>query len=145
GLGYALPVFAHLPMVLDESGKKFSKRLHGANVLDWRDDGYLPEALINYVALLGWTPEEEGRELFTLDELIAAFEPKRWGKSAARFDLKKLQWLNGQHIRNLPVDGLRDRLVPRLRNAGLDLGGRTESWLTEMTVLCREKLSTLND
>ena len=66
-LGYDLPEFAHLPMVRDEAGKKFSKRLHGATVLDWRDDGYLPEALINYVVLLGWTPEEEGRELFTRD------------------------------------------------------------------------------
>ncbi|HOE66399.1 MAG TPA: glutamate--tRNA ligase, partial [Candidatus Hydrogenedentes bacterium] len=64
-LGYALPQFAHLPMVLDETGKKYSKRLHGANVLDWRDDGYLPETIINYVVLLGWTPAEDGRELFS--------------------------------------------------------------------------------
>ena len=76
-LGYELPKFAHLPMVLDEAGKKFSKRLHGANVLDWRDDGYLPEALINYVVLLGWTPEEEGRELFTRDELVEHFSVER--------------------------------------------------------------------
>ncbi|MBI2421598.1 MAG: glutamate--tRNA ligase [Candidatus Hydrogenedentes bacterium] len=145
GLGYALPVFAHLPMVLDESGKKYSKRLHGANVLDWRDDGYLPEALINYVALLGWTPEEEGRELFTLTELIAAFDPRRWGKSAARFDLKKLQWLNGQHIRNLSLEALLERLLPRLRQAGCNVDSRPTEWLLKMTALCREKLTTLND
>ena len=62
-LGYDMPRFAHLPMVLDEHGKKYSKRLHGANVLDWRDDGYLPETMINYVALLGWRPSEEDQEV----------------------------------------------------------------------------------
>lgn len=143
-LGYERPKFAHLPMVLDESGKKFSKRLHGANVLDWRDDGYLPEALINYVALLGWTPEEENRELFTISELTEAFVPERWTKSAARFDRKKLDWLNGQHIRLLDPAVLRDRLVARLHLAGVDTSTRDEAWLESMTEICREKLSTLN-
>ncbi len=143
-LGYPVPVFAHLPLVLDEAGKKYSKRLHGANVLDWREDGYLPEALINYVALLGWTPAEEGRELFSREELIAAFEAKRWGKSAARFDRKRLDWLNGQHIRRLPVAVLRDRVVPILERAGFPVREKPEPWLTEMAGICQEKLSTLN-
>lgn len=143
-LGYALPKFAHLPMVLDEQGKKFSKRLHGANVLDWREDGYLPEALINYVALLGWTPEEENRELFTLPELIEAFTIERWGKSAARFDRKKLDWLNGQHIRMLPIENLRDRLLRILLDRGFGVTGKSQSWLTRMAEICQEKLPTLN-
>lgn len=143
-LGYPLPVFAHLPMVLDEAGKKFSKRLHGANVLDWRDDGYLPEALINYVALLGWTPAEAGRELFGREELIVAFDHTRWGKSAAKFDRKKLDWLNGQHIRRLPLEDFRDRAVAVLEKAGFDLSGRDPEWLAQMAAICQEKIATLN-
>jgi len=143
-LGYALPVFAHLPMVLDESGKKYSKRLHGANVLDWRNDGYLPEALINYVVLLGWTPEEANRDLFNREDLIAAFKIERWGQSAARFDRKRLDWLNGQHIRMLSAEELRDRVLPILERAGLDVGSRTPGWLARMAQICQEKIPTLN-
>lgn len=143
-LGYDLPTFVHLPMVLDDRGKKYSKRERGANVLDWREDGYLPETLINYVALLGWSPPEDGRELFTRDELVEAFALDRLGASAAKFDLKKLQWLNGQHIRRLDPAELRDRLVPILEAAGFDTSARSEDWLTQMTVICQEKLPTLN-
>jgi glutamyl-tRNA synthetase len=131
-------------MVLDDAGKKFSKRLHGANVLDWRDDGYLPEALINYVALLGWTPAEENRELFTITELTEAFAPERWTKSAARFDRKKLDWLNGQHIRALDPVELTRRLVATLQAAGVDTSGRDAAWLASLAEICREKLATLN-
>jgi glutamyl-tRNA synthetase len=144
-LGYPLPKFAHLPMVLDEHGRKYSKREHGANVLDWRDDGYLPEALINYVALLGWTPEEEGRELFTLPELVEAFTIERWGKSPARFDRKKLDWLNGQHIRRLSPEDLCQRILPFLHKAGFDTSKYSHEWLVRMTVICQEKISTLKE
>lgn len=143
-LGYDLPQFAHLPMVLDEKGKKYSKREHGANVLDWREDGYLAEALINYVALLGWTPEEENRELFTRQELIEAFTIERWGKSAARFDRKKLDWLNGQHIRMLSADELRARLVQVLEQRGFDVASKSPEWLARLAEVTREKLPTLH-
>ena len=143
-LGYALPVFAHLPMVLDEYGEKYSKRHHGANVLDWRDDGYLPETMINYVALLGWNPGDD-RELFTRDELIEAFAIERLGKSAAKFDLKRLQWLNGQHIRMLFVADLRARVLPILQRAGFDTASKPEDWLDRMVAICQEKLRTLNN
>jgi glutamyl-tRNA synthetase len=144
-LGYERPVFAHLPMVLDERGKKYSKRERGANVLDWRADGYLPETMINYVALLGWRPSQEDKEFYTREELLEAFDERRWGKSAAKFDLKKLQWLNGQHIRHLSVEDLRDRVIPVLRAAGLDVDTKPLSFLTEMTAICQEKLATLNE
>ncbi len=143
-LGYERPQFAHLPMVLDETGKKFSKRLHGANVLDWRDDGYLPEALINYVALLGWTPAEENRELFTIEELQEAFDPTRWSKSAARFDRKKFDWLNGQHIRSLAPSVLQERIVAILADAGFDTAQKDDAWFATLTEVCQEKLATLN-
>ncbi len=143
-LGYAVPQFAHLPMVLDERGKKFSKREHGANVLDWREDGFLPEALLNYVALLGWTAGDD-KEVYTLDELVKAFSLERLGKSAAKFDLKKFRWLNGQHIRLLSVESLRDRLLPIWARAGFDTASKSEAWLMRMTEVCQEKLNTLND
>ena len=143
-LGYELPVFVHHPLVHDEHGKKYSKRLHGANVLDWRKDGYVPEALVNYLALLGWAPGDD-RELFTPQELIEAFSIERMSLSAGRFDLKKVQWLNGQHIRMLPVEELRDRLVPILEKAGFDVSSKSPEWLARMTAICQEKIRTLND
>jgi glutamyl-tRNA synthetase len=144
-LDYKLPTFAHLPMVLDETGKKYSKRLHGANVLDWREDGYLPETIVNYLVLLGWTPEEEGRELFTRKELVEAFSLERLGKSAGKFDLKKLQWLNGQHIRMLSPEQLRDKVLPIIHKAGFDTSVKSQEWLTRMAAICQEKIPTLNE
>ena len=143
-LGYPLPKFAHTPMVLDETGKKFSKRLHGANVLDWREDGYLPETMINYIALLGWTSEEEGREFFSLEDLKHLFSLKRLTKSPARFDRKKLDWLNGQHIRMLTPAGLCERVLPIMRAHGLDVDSRSREWLTALVAICQEKIPTLN-
>jgi len=143
-LGFERPRFGHLPMVLDEQGKKYSKRLHGANLLDWREDGYLPQTMVNYLALLGWTPEEENRELFTPDQLIEAFTVRRLGASAAKFDRKKLDWMNGQHIRMLAPETLRDLVTPILERAGFDCADRSPEWLTRLATICQEKLPTLN-
>jgi glutamyl-tRNA synthetase len=143
-LGYTVPTFGHLPMVLDEQGRKYSKRLHGANVLDWREDGFLPDALVNYLVLLGWTPGDD-RELFTREELLAAFSIDRLGQSAGKFDVKRLQWLNGQHIRLLTPQELRKRIVPVLEKAGLDTSGKSEEWLDRLAAICQEKIPTLND
>ncbi len=141
-LGYEVPTFMHLPLVHDEKGQKYSKRLHGANIMDWRSDGYLPETLINYLALLGWTPAD-GREVLTRQDLIEAFDVNRIGGSPARFDFKKVQWLNGQHMRMLPVEELRDRLIPLMQAAGLDTDSKPQEWLTRMAGICQEKLKTL--
>ncbi len=143
-LGYTVPTFGHLPMVLDEQGRKYSKRLHGANVLDWRDDGFLPEALVNYLVLLGWTPGDD-RELFTRDELLEAFSIERLGQSAGKFDVKRLQWLNGQHIRLLTPEELRKRIVPVLEKAGFVTSGKSPEWLNRLAAICQEKIPTLND
>ena len=143
-LGYEVPLFVHHPLVHDEKGQKYSKRMHGANVLDWRADGYLPEALINYLALLGWTPAD-GRELLTRQELIETFTLERLSASPSRFDLKKAQWLNGQHLRMLAVEDLRDRVLPILQKAGFDTASRPVEWLTRMTGICQEKIKTLNE
>ena len=114
-LGYARPeAFAHLPVIVGKDGKKLSKRLHPETRLSlYRELGYLPEALVNYLALLGWNPGTE-REIFGLDELVAAFDIGRVQRSSAQFDWDKLDWINGQYIRRLSDEELAERLRPFL-------------------------------
>jgi glutamyl-tRNA synthetase len=105
-LGETAPMqFAHLPLIVGADRAKLSKR-HGASALeDFRDRGYLPDALVNYLALLGWAPAD-GREVLPRAELLAEFDLDRVTHSAAFFDYKKLDWLNGEYIRALPLDDL---------------------------------------
>jgi glutamyl-tRNA synthetase len=111
----APPEYAHLPLILGPGGGKLSKR-HGAVALEeYRDDGYLPSAMRNYLALLGWAPED-GREVLTTDEIVAQFEVERITHSAAMFDAKKLEWLNGEHIRVLSVPELSAEVLPFARD-----------------------------
>ncbi|HET7338682.1 MAG TPA: glutamate--tRNA ligase [Candidatus Dormibacteraeota bacterium] len=112
-LGYERPqAFAHMPLILAPDGSKLSKRKHPeSNLMLFRDLGYLPEALINYLALLGWNPGTE-QELFTLQDLERAFSFARVQHAGARFDWEKLNWLNGEYIRRLSVDELTERLKP---------------------------------
>jgi glutamyl-tRNA synthetase len=108
------PVYAHLPMILGPGGSKLSKR-HGAmSAEEYRTAGYLPHALINYLALLGWGPED-GREVLTTGELIAEFTVERVNPSAATFDPKKLEWMNGEHIRALRLHDLQTAVLPFAR------------------------------
>jgi len=120
-LGYARPdAFAHMPLILAPDGGKLSKRKHPeANLMLYREQGYLPEAMVNYLALLGWNPGTE-REIFTLDELIAEFSFDRVQHGGARFDRKKLDWVNGEYIRSLDDEELTARLkafLPELDEA----------------------------
>ncbi|MFO7718527.1 MAG: glutamate--tRNA ligase [Thermodesulfobacteriota bacterium] len=96
-LGYPLPVFGHVPMILGADKKKLSKRHGAASVLEYRDQGYLPEAVVNYLVRLGWSYGDQ--EIFTLPELIQLFSPENLGKSACVFDPEKLEWVNAQHIK----------------------------------------------
>jgi glutamyl-tRNA synthetase len=105
------PVYAHLPLIVGADRAKLSKR-HGSVALEeFRDAGYLPEAVLNYLALLGWGPED-GREVLDRDELIAAFELDRVVHSPAFFDHQKLDWMNGEWIRRLDLDDLERRALP---------------------------------
>ena len=114
-LGYERPqAFAHMPLILAPDGGKLSKRKHPeANLVLYREQGYLPEAMINYLALLGWNPGTE-REIFTFDELVTEFSFDRVQHGGARFDRKKLDWINGEYIRALADDELAARLEPFL-------------------------------
>ncbi len=100
------PKFAHMPHILGPEGnKKLSKRDNAMSVLEYKEQGYLPEAMINFLALLGWNPGIE-QEIFTLNELIEKFSLERVGRSGARFDERRLLWMDGNYIRNLPLDEL---------------------------------------
>jgi glutamyl-tRNA synthetase len=116
-LGHEPPVYAHVPDVLGNDGKKLSKR-HGATSVDeFRAAGYVPEALMNFLALLGWAPDGE-TTVMSRDELIERFSLDRVGSSPATLDYEKLDWLNGVYLRALPTDEYADRLVAYLRGQG---------------------------
>ncbi len=112
------PEFGHLPYVMGEGNRKLSKRDPESSLLSYRENGFLPEGLLNYLALLGWAIADD-RDVFTLDEMVAAFDIARVNPNPARFDLKKAEAINGSHIRLLPAEQVRARVVPYFQAAGL--------------------------
>ena len=109
--GWEIPVYIHLPLITDENHKKLSKRSGHSSFEDLTDQGFLPEAIINYVALLGWAPEDNN-EIFTLDELIKKFDYRRINKSPAVFDIVKLRWMNGEYIKAMDFDRFYEMALP---------------------------------
>ena len=114
--GWDVPVYVHLPLMLNEQGEKLSKRRGDSSFQDLLDQGHLPEAIINYIAFLGWS-SPDNREYFTLSELTEAFAIKNISKSPSLFDPKKLAWMNGEHIKRLPEDVFYDMALPVLQSA----------------------------
>jgi glutamyl-tRNA synthetase len=108
------PIYAHLPLILGQGGGKLSKRHGAVSVEEYRDTGYLPAALRNYLALLGWGPDDD-REILSPDELVAEFTLERVTPSPATFDAKKLEWMNAEYIRAMPIAELRAAVVPFAR------------------------------
>jgi glutamyl-tRNA synthetase len=106
-----VPVFAHLPLIVDGRGRPLSKRWGDVAVRAYRDNGFLPEAMINYLALLGWSYDDK-TTIFSVDELIDKFSLERVGRNPAAFDVNKLEWLNGHYIRAASIEDIVDRLVP---------------------------------
>jgi len=117
--GWEIPEYIHLPVVMKDRQRKLSKRYGDASFEDFLDKGYLKEALINYIALLGWSPGGE-REIFSLEELVGAFSLEGLSRSPAIFDTDKLKWMNAQYIRALPKRDFLERATPFLKKAGLD-------------------------
>jgi len=136
-LGWTPPLFCHVPQVLDESRQKLSKRRGARTVLEYAEQGYLPEALVNAMALLGWSSGTE-QELFTRDELIAAFSLERVQSSPAVFDPHRLDSLNGLHIRRMDTDSLIEALEFHLPGTSKDARRR-------LVPLLRERMVTLQD
>ncbi|HET7173727.1 MAG TPA: glutamate--tRNA ligase [Nocardioidaceae bacterium] len=125
GVGAGPPRFGHLPYVMGQGNKKLSKRDPESNLLGYRDRGFLPEGLTNYLALLGWGLADD-RDVFSLDEMVAAFDIARVNPNPARFDLKKCEAINAAHLRGLEPDDLAVRMVPYLHAAGLVADPPTE-------------------
>jgi glutamyl-tRNA synthetase len=153
--GSAPPQFAHLPLLVAPDGTKLSKRRHGpvVSVTTYRDAGFLPEAFINFLCLLGWSPKND-RENMSLQELTDAFSLEGINRSNAVVNFKepavtpeeafdpKAVWLNAEHIRGLPVEELRDRLLPIVRAAGFDVAPEK---MLRITPLIRERIKLLRD
>jgi glutamyl-tRNA synthetase len=140
-IGAKIPVYAHVPLLNGPDGRKLSKR-HGAiTVEDFRAQGYLPEALVNYLALLGWSYDDH-TEIMSRDELVERFTLERVGTSPATFDYKKLEWLNGMYLRALPPDEYADRLVAYLREQGYEWD---EELIRKAAPLVQEKIATLGE
>ncbi len=146
-LGSPIPVFAHLSMILGADGKRLSKRHGATSVEQFRDEGILAEALVNYLALLGWSLDDR-TTIFTRDELVANFTLERVGRNPAVFDPEKLEWLDGVYIREMPAADLVDRMVPWLEAAGLLASGEAEQrrpWLEELAPLVSERMKRLEE
>src|SRR5881392_3524598 len=140
-LGAELPQYAHLPLLNGPDGKKLSKR-HGAiTVEEFRREGFIPEALVNYLALLGWSYDDH-TEIMSREELIERFSLDRVGKSSATFDYEKLTHMNGVYLRALPPEEYADRLVAYLREQGYDWD---EGLVRKAAPLVQEKITTLGE
>jgi glutamyl-tRNA synthetase len=133
-LGAEPPIFAHLPLLHGPDGKKLSKRHGSASVQELRDAGYLPEAVRNYLALLGWGSEDD-ETLIATDDLIQQFDLERVSKNPARFDEQKLRWMNGRYLRELSTDELTERLETFTGKTGLK----------PVVEISRDKMQTLAD
>ena len=121
-LGVEPPVYAHLPTVLNEQGEKMSKRNGAKPVTQYRDEGYLPDAMVNYLARLGWSHGDD--EIFSREQFLQWFDLDHLGRSAAQFDEAKLRWVNAQHMKAMPDDRLAALVSEQLRGQGIEPDGR---------------------
>ncbi|MEG4233135.1 glutamate--tRNA ligase [Microcoleus sp. Pol11C3] len=146
-LGATIPEFAHTPLILNTQGQKLSKRDGVTSISDFKDMGYLPEALVNYMTLLGWTPPDSTQEIFTLSEAAELFTFYRVNKAGAKFDWDKLNWLNSQYLHKMPVPQLTDLLIPYWWQKGgyeFDLEA-DRPWLEQIAALIGPSLVRLTD
>jgi glutamyl-tRNA synthetase len=147
GIGRGAPEFGHLPYVMGQGNKKLSKRDPEANALGYRDAGFLPEGLLNYVALLGWAISGD-RDVFTVDEMVQAFEIGDVNPNPARFDLKKADAINASHMRLLSVEDITHRALPFLKAAGVVSDPVTDADATLLTLampLVAERINKLTE
>jgi glutamyl-tRNA synthetase len=138
-LGAQPPVYAHLPMILGPDGAKLSKRHGAVDIREYEEQGYLPEAMLNYLVRLGWSHGDQ--EIFSVEEMIRLFDVADVNQSASSFNPEKLLWLNQQHIINAPADKIGAALVPYLETAGLDAS--TGPALADLADGFRERAETL--
>ncbi len=143
--GWDVPNYAHLPLLVNEKKQKLSKRHGDVSVFDFKEKGYLPESLINFVAFLGWNPGTE-QEIFSLKELEKEFDLNKVGKSSAVFNIDKLNWITGQYIKKIKDEDLVKLVLPFLNNAGLYQENKTnDSFLIALVKMCKERMTKLSD
>ena len=140
-----IPTFAHTPLILNTDGKKLSKRDGVTSIDEFRKMGFLSEALVNYMILLGWTFPDSTKEIFSLEEAAAEFDLDRVNKAGAKFDWDKLDWINSQYLHKMPADKLTDLLIPYWQEAGYAVDKIDRSWLESLTALTAPTLNRLTD
>ncbi len=144
-LGSIVPSFGHTPLILNSAGAKLSKRDGVTSISDFQRMGYTPEALVNYMTLLGWSPPEGMTEIFTLEAAAQKFGFERVNKAGAKFDWDKLNWLNGQYLHTMPADTLAALLIPYWQAAGFDSDWTDRPWLEQLTAVIGPSLSRLDE
>lgn len=143
-LGVPLPQFAHVSMVLAPDRTKLSKRHGATSVQEFRDQGYLPEAIVNYITLLGWAPSD-GEEIFDVRKSIREFSLERVSKNPAVYDVQKLTWINGHYIRSYDLDKLTQAIIPFLQKKGLIGENYDYEYIKKIVSVVREREKTLVD
>jgi len=140
-LGATIPVYAHVPMILGADGTKLSKRHGAVSVLQFEEEGYLPDALLNYLVRLGWSHGDQ--EIFSRSEMIAAFDIADVNKAASAFNPEKLLWLNQQHLMRMAPESAVPYLRPHLERLGIHTGD--DEFLAKLVIALRERVKTLKE
>ncbi len=143
-LGFSVPKFAHLSTIVGYDRMQLSKRHHGISIGHFRKEGFLPDALLNYLSLIGWSPGGE-EEIIPLEDIIERFSLERASKGAAIFEPDKLRWINGVYIRNMDLEKLADALIPFIKKEGVDIEGVDRRWMERMVDAVRDNLETLEN
>ena len=143
-LGFKVPKFAHLPLIMGADGARLSKRFGAVAVTDYRGEGFLPDALVNYLMLLGWAPSGS-QEVITMKSAVEKFSIKKVNKTAAQFNMEKLKWINAQYIKAADTKVVADLLVPILKEEGLLGDSFDRVWLETVVGLFKSRMSTLRD
>jgi glutamyl-tRNA synthetase len=145
-MGAKVPEFAHTPLILNLDGRKLSKRDGVTSIDDFKKMGFLPEAMVNYMSLLGWTPPDSTQEIFSLEEAAKLFSLDRVNKAGAKFDWAKLDWINSQYLHQMPAPQLVELLIPYWQEAGYQVDLEKErEWLESLTTLIAPSLNRLTD
>ena len=140
----APPKYAHIPLILNSDGSKMSKRDKGASLTTYMEEGYVPEAVVNYLCLLGWSPKNN-REKLPLEEMIQLFDLPHVLRHNARFDIEKLHWLDGEYIREMSVERFRELGVAALRRAGFPLDKYSPDYIRAALDTCRGKIKRFSE
>lgn len=145
-MGAKIPEFAHTPLILNQEGRKLSKRDGVTSISDFQKMGFTAEGLVNYMTLLGWSAPDSTQEIFTLEQAAKEFTFERVNKAGAKFDWDKLDWINSQYIHNMPVEKLTDLIIPVWEETGYKFtDGRERRWLEQLVSLIAASLTRLVD